>query len=331
MITPRLVMTDIQTANDLETLEQAVEDGAGDEAKAEALYQFASYQYEESSLLFYNPVSWTGGRYWNLGDLAGTGNYRATNEAEILFNYMQEHDTPARALKTYLEVVRRFPRTLAARDSLYSAAVCHERLSNYSPYWRGIYEAGLHASSRMVTYADVKAAYPGYQLPRGTYGWQPSTRTVNDAPGWAPPPKAVKRPTRTARLKMLVGSLANRLESFWSKTGRRWLTAITILVALWFTARLAKQNRKLLRLRIGRLRLKQSSQVLSYPWTAIFWIDPVEVGRLKKVRQLLELRRTELLELARDGKNRPILLRSILSHSLLTGLLLSLVWTLHFG
>jgi TolA-binding protein len=330
IITPHLVMRDIQTANDLEALEQAVNQAAENETKAEALYQFASYQYEASSVLFYNPVAWTGGRYWNLAQLAGGNRYRATNEPQILFEYMQEHDTLARALKIYLEVVVRFPETRAARDALYTAAVCHERLSNYSPYWRNIYEDGLHAGSRMVTYADVKAAYPSYQLPRGTHGWQPSTRTVNGAAGWAPPPKPIQHPMRAARLKTIVQNLANRLESFWNETGRRWLTALTILVGIWFTGRLTTQNRKLLGKRIARLRIKQDMQVVRYPWTALFWIDPVEIGRREKITQFLEERRAEFWELARDHKSRPILLRNILSYSLLTGLLVSLFRTLQF-
>ena len=39
-----------------------------------------------------------------------------------------------------------------------------------------------------MTYADLNGIYPNYQLPRGTLGWEPSTRTVNGGPGWAPKP-----------------------------------------------------------------------------------------------------------------------------------------------
>jgi hypothetical protein len=39
----------------------------------------------------------------------------------------------------------------------------------------------------------------------------------------------------------------------------------------------------------------------------------------------------EFWELARDGGTRPILLRNILSHSFLAGLVISLFWFLHFG
>lgn len=44
----------------------------------------------------------------------------------------------------------------------------------------------------MVTYGDVRRAYPGYALPLGTLGWEASTRTVNGGPAWAPPPPKPK-------------------------------------------------------------------------------------------------------------------------------------------
>jgi hypothetical protein len=141
IITPHLVMRDIQTVNDLEALERKVEQADGDEAKAESLYQLASYQYEASSMLFYNPLASPG--YWNLSLLAREGKYRVVNESQMLFESTQEHEKLARALDVYLEVVDRFPRTRASRDALYTAAICHERLSGYNPYWREIYQSGL--------------------------------------------------------------------------------------------------------------------------------------------------------------------------------------------
>ena len=330
IITSSLVMRDVQTAADLEGLERAASLAEGDEAKAEALYQLASYQYEASSLLFYNPVAWSGGRYWNLSQLAGKGNYRLPNEPQILWNYMQEHERLARALKIYLDVADRYPHTLAARDSLYTAAVCHERLADYNPYWRKIYETGLHAGQRMVTYTDVKAVYPHYQLPRGTYGWEPSTRTVNGRPGWAAPPKPAPRLSRQARLENLIGLVFHWLQSFWNETGRRWLNGLTILAVLLFTARVTSRKRKILQARLARLRQGQAKEMVIYPWMAMFWIDPVQVGWREKLRTFIKDRRKELLELTRDRKSRPILVENILLHSLLTGLLLSLVWVLHF-
>jgi TolA-binding protein len=325
VITPRLVMRDVQTANDLEALERTANQAEGDEAKAEALYQYASYQYEGSSLLFYNPLASPG--YWNLGMLASESRYRVTNEQQILWKSMQEHDRLARALDVYLDVADRFPRTRAARDSLYTAAVCHERLSNYNPYWREIYQNGLHAGQRMVTYQDVKAAYPNYQLPRGTYGWHPSTRTVNDGPGWQSPPKPPVSLSKTARVKLLLQRLADRFEIFWREKGRRWLTEIVIVLGLLLSGRIAARNRRRLRARIVRHRIEQSRQAITYPWFEMFWIDRVEPSRREQIRKFLGEKRQEFLELARDRRSRPVLLRGIVSHAFLFGLLTSLIWT----
>jgi len=329
-LTHQLLMLDVQTANDLERLEQNVTRATDNEATAEALYQLASYQYDATSLLFYNPVLWNGDRYWDLSNFALEGRYRAPNESERLFAYMQEHETLARALKIYLEIVERYPQTRAARDAYYTAAVCHERLSNYNPYWRDIYGSGLHAGQRMVTYTDVKAAYPTYQLPRGTYGWQPSTRTVNDGPGWAVPPKPAPRPTRWARVRMAVESLLDRAWVFYEKV-RRWITFIFLVFGVGFTARIAAQNRKLLRPKLVRVRLAAPTRSVEPPWTTLFWHDRLEGGLVEKLKQFLSERGFEFWELARDGRSRPILLRNILSHSFLAVLVISLFWFLHFG
>ncbi|HLG16455.1 MAG TPA: hypothetical protein VJH03_18410 [Blastocatellia bacterium] len=197
-VRPQWVEQDLRTANDLERLARDVDQAEGHEAKAEALYQLASYQYQ-GNLLFYNSAAWRWERHDHLYDLNNSGLFRQPGEAQLLFRNMQSHDAAARSLEDFLEVVRRFPNTRAARDALYTAAVCHERLSEYNNYWRDIYSRGGYAGSRLVTYKDVRAAYPDYQLPRGTFGWQPATRTVNGGPGWKPPPKPIPRTPRWKR------------------------------------------------------------------------------------------------------------------------------------
>jgi hypothetical protein len=243
---------------------------------------------------------------------------------------MQEHDTIARALNFYLEVVNRYPHTRAARDAFYTAAVCHERLSGYNPYWRDIYSAGLHAGERMVTYADVRAAYPNYQLPRGTYGWQPSTRTVNDGPGWAAAPKPPPRPSGWARLRTRADRFLNRAWVVYESV-RRWITFIVLLFGVGFTARIAAQNRRHLRPKLARVRLATPYRTVDPPWTTWFWKDRGKVGYRDKLKQFLSERGMEFWELARDGASRPILLRNIFSHSFLAGLVIGLFWFLHFG
>ena len=57
------VMQDMKTIDALEHLEKVVDAAQGDEAKAEALYQLASYQFDADPLLFYNPSLWQGQRH----------------------------------------------------------------------------------------------------------------------------------------------------------------------------------------------------------------------------------------------------------------------------
>jgi hypothetical protein len=257
----------MRTANDLETLEHQVELAQGDEAKAEALYQVASYQFERS-LLFYNPIPWSGIRHYLLDDLNNDGGFRQPGESQLLFDNMQKHDMAANSLPIFLEVARRFPNTRAARDALFSAAVCHERLAEYNNYWRGIYAEGGHAGERMVTYRDVRAAYPKYRFPRGTLGWEPATRTVNRGPAWEPLPKPKPRPSRLARCVDLLNGcmnasfrLLNRIISdieFTIKQGWlslvlaagwvfHWLWVVAMCGWVWFLWRRTREARELMR------------------------------------------------------------------------------------
>jgi len=276
-------------------------------------------------VLFYNPFESPG--YFNLGEFAGQGQYRRPDEAQTLFESQQEHDRLARALKIYLDIAKRFPETRAARDALYTAAVCHERLENYNPYWRLIYENGLHAGERMVTYADVRARYPNYQLPRGTYGWQPSTRTVNDGPGWAAPPKPPRRLTKGERLRLFLTTVNARLVRLWREDGKRWLTEIGIVLGFAFTIPIARRHHRRLRARIFRQRLQHARQVVTYPWFELFWIDPEKPSRREQVRRMIRERRQEMIALLRDRRTRPILLRSIVSHGTVVALGAGLIWT----
>ena len=134
-----------------------------------------------------------------------------------MFDHFQSHDTLARSIPIYLEVVKLYPNTKSARDALYSAAVAHERLSDLNPYWRNTYGKGLFAGPRKVSYADVRSAYPRYQLPRGTYSWEPATRTVNGGPGWAPPPKPVQRETKEHKIKRLLREAATTVADYSNK------------------------------------------------------------------------------------------------------------------
>jgi outer membrane protein assembly factor BamD (BamD/ComL family) len=190
--TPRQawVARDLQTAKDLDALERLASQPSDREHAAEAQYQFASYLFEHESLLFYNPSLWWGNRAELLRSFEYSDGLRLPGEAENLWSETNAHDALAQSVDAFLDVVDRYPETKAAADALYSAAVAHERLANFNGYWRSQYEIGLHAGRRMVTYADVVRLYPNYRVPRATIGWEPSTRSVNGGPAWAPlPPK----------------------------------------------------------------------------------------------------------------------------------------------
>lgn len=310
-VRPQWVEMDLKTAEDLERLERAVEVAEGDEAKAEALYQLASYQFERS-LLFYNPA-WRGVRHYLLYDLYNEGWFRQPHESHLLFDYMQNHDMAARALTVYLEVARRFPDTRAARDALYSAAVCHDRLADYNNYWRDIYQEKGHAGARFVSYKDVKVAYPDYRYPLGTIGWEPSTRTVKGGPGWAELPKPPRPQPLWKRITRRVNLIVSQaLAKIWQAIlficrlillTVHWLALIIGLLA-WCCAMAMK--RKLMReaRRYGRcpralLEAEAGAHRMSLPLN-----DGKQSFSIKLWKGWLEVSAREMLSLARQFPQR---------------------------
>lgn len=341
-IRERWVLRDLKTAETLESYERAVETAQGDEAKAETLYQMASFLYE-SDLLFYNPAAWGGDRYMNLTQLDASHSYRLPNEAQMLWNYSQSHDMAARALALYLEVVRRFPDTRAARDALYTAAVCHIRLAGYNPYWRTAYDNGLYAGARLVSLADVRAAYPDYRLPRGTYGWRPSTRTVNGGPGWDALPKPPPRPTRAARVKLLLAAWQPALfesANEWLMWLRHWLTVALLFAAALVAGRVATRTRRQLRVQLARhppqrqqerpTELTESAPTAPSPWATTegaipTWLEQL-VNQLRPHAAVLYARLRRPVEpLLHDAPGRAALVSNALSHTILIVLLFELI------
>jgi hypothetical protein len=132
-------------------------------------------------------------------------------------------------------------------------------------------------------------------------------------------------------LKWKIEYAVSEVLVFWNEKVRRWITFIFLLFGVGFTARIAAQNRKLLRPKIVRVRLGTPMRTVDPPWTTLFWKGPLELGCREKVKQFLMERGIEVWELARDGGSRPILLRNILSHTFLAALVIGLFWFLHFG
>ncbi len=207
------VMQDLKTIDVLEHLEQIVESAQGDEAKSEAMYQLASYQFDANSLLFYNPAAWRGQRVQLLSQLDISDSLRLPNESQVILDYSQLHETLARAIPIYQEIVDRYPQTKASKDAIFSAAVAHQRLANLNPYWREIYARGLFAGSQMVEFAGISRIYPHFRWPKSRDGWEASTRTVRGGPAYPLPPKPAPKLTLTQRIKRKLGGLASEFSS----------------------------------------------------------------------------------------------------------------------
>jgi hypothetical protein len=338
------LMRDLQTLDELERLQAAIDRAADDETKAEAMYQLASYFYQ-GKMLFYNPAAWRGMRADLLKSLDET-NYRSPNEGERIWRYVQEHDAAARALSAYLDVVRLFPRTRAAADSLYTAVHCHNRLWTYNGYWSARYEEGLHAGARMVTLADVQRAYPRYRLPRADGKWEPSTRTVSGKPAWpTPPPPKQLTDTERARLKIktverrafkaweLFGEIAGGRAKKWTLVTLRWslIAFVGALMAIVF--RVTRRSRAVLYELVSRVieqrRSSPTPQIMPAQSSSYGAHEPYTFGG--RLRTLSGEMWTGLWQVILDERGRAALALNFVTHGVLTLLLYALFWVARVG
>ena len=328
------VLRDLKTAADLERLTAAAERAGGSEAKAEALYQLASYLYEGSYLKFYNPSAWRGMRAEMLYSLDET-RYRAPGEAETVWQHTREHESLSRALDLYLEIADRYRGTRAAPDALYTAVLCHQRLSQFNAYWRRAYEElGLHAGARVVTLADLRRAYPRYRPPADGL-WEPSTRTVNGSPAWPAPP-APKKLTGTERARLRLRRAEALAVKGWALAGevaggrvRRWTLALLCALAAAALWRATRRSRATLYelLRAAAARRKRHHAALARPASSYAAHDQsAPAARLRDAAA--DVGRT-LLGLLLDERGRAALAVNLLTHGLLTALLWALARALH--
>lgn len=331
---------DTQTLEDLERLQGDVDRARGDEAKAEAMYQLASYFYE-GQFLFYNPAMWRGMRAEMIRSL-GESDYRAPAEAQAVWRYEQEHEGPSRAVALYLEVARLYPRTRAARDSLYTAVLCHDRLEEFNGYWRDLYAAGIHAGARVVKLSDLRREYPDYRLP-ATGRWKPSTRTVNGGPAWPAPPKPrqltgverarvnIKRAElRVSKAWGLFGEVYGGRVRAWTVKGLRWtlvaLVALFVLLVFRRTRRARHFLYKELARRIRRGPAVRAARAPYAPASSYAAHLPYSFGT--RLRAAAYDTAHGLLRLALHERGRAALALNLFTHGLLTLLLWSLLWAM---
>jgi hypothetical protein len=340
------VQRDLKTMDEIEQLEGRFQKASGDEAKAEALYQLASYLYESSELTFYSPAAWRGGRFYVF---YYDQQFRAPGEAAVMRRYMEEHEPLVRALNVYLQIAEEYPRTHAARDSLYTSAVIHERLSGFELYWPGQYKGGLYPGARHVTYEDVRRTYPNYRLPAGTYGWKPSTRTVNGHAAWPAPPKP-RQLTGMERARLRLGRTERRVAQAWELFGEiyggrvrewtvaalRWMVKALKWAVVGFYAgvvllvfRRTRRARRFLYRRLTRAhaqwkwkRGEPYAPKSSYAANSVYLWS--EGPRSAAGRAAAELFRLTLHE-----RGRAVLALNLFTHGLLTALLWALLWASH--
>lgn len=329
---------DMRTLSDLEGLQSDVDRARGDDERAEALYQLASYFYE-GELLFYNPAAWRGMRAEMINSL-GESSYRAPAEAQKVWDYVQEHEGAARALALYLEVVRLYPRTRAAGDSLYTAILCHQRLSSFNGYWRTMYdERGLHAGQRLVTLADVRREYPQYRLPAAGE-WKPSTRTVSGEPAWPAPPKP-RQLTGVERTRLKLKRAELRVEQAWELFGevyggrvRRWTMAVlrwsvvglVALFVLGLFRRTRRARRFLYRRLIRHLRRPPGPRTVYAP--ASTYAAHHAHAPLAGLSAAFARTAGGLLRLTLHERGRAALALNLFTHGLLTVLLWAVLWAM---
>jgi outer membrane protein assembly factor BamD (BamD/ComL family) len=122
---------------DLSRLERAVAVARTDNARADALFQYASYYYQHGLLLLYNPILWQQSRmmnfdfYWNKG-------HATSQDAADLRAHLYAHEAYAHTMRLCLEVARRYPQSPAAPKALYRAACAADRLAGLNETWREV-------------------------------------------------------------------------------------------------------------------------------------------------------------------------------------------------
>jgi hypothetical protein len=337
-VKPAWVLRDLKTMDEIERVESRFSTASDDEAKAEALYQLGSYLYESSELAFYNPAAWRGERFYAF---YYDQRFRAPGEAALMRRYMEAHEPLVRALRVYQRVVDEYPRTRAARDALYTAVVIHQRLGGFTLYWSGQYARLLYAGERLVVYKDLRRAYPDYALPAGTYGWEPSTRTVNGRAAWPAPPKP-KRLTGAERARLRIRRAERRVALAWKLYGevyggrsRAWtvkaakwsvvgLAACAVLLAF----RLTRRARRFLYRRLTRaLRRPARRPRETYTQKSSYGAHSDYLWS-EGPRSAAGRAAAALLRLALHERGRAALALNLFTHGLLTLLLWAVLWAM---
>ncbi len=124
----------LTAVRDLSRLERDVAAAKSDNARAAALYRYATYYSTHGTLLLYNPALWNFQRaygfnfWWNPDPLS-------REDKALVRDYMYRHEVYARSRQICLEIARRYPHSPTVPRALYRAGAASRRLAEFNLWW----------------------------------------------------------------------------------------------------------------------------------------------------------------------------------------------------
>jgi outer membrane protein assembly factor BamD (BamD/ComL family) len=151
----------LTAARELGHLHRVSLTSATDNARATALFNYASYYYKHGNLLLYNPALWQHERESSFG----TWNEKLGTKKDLqtIKAYMHEHEVYARTLTLCESIAARYPNSDVAPQALYRAAAAADRLSDFNFWWR-YDDSHNHALEASKLMAKIVNRYPNSPL-----------------------------------------------------------------------------------------------------------------------------------------------------------------------
>jgi hypothetical protein len=153
----------LTTIRDLSRLQRAAAAARTDDARAAALFRYASYYYTHGTLLLYNPALWQHERMENFDFWWNPGHATPQDDADARA-FMYAHEVYARTLKLCKEIVRRYPKSPSAPQALYRGACAAHYLANFNDWWRKESKHHDHDAESVAMLKRLAQRYPKHPL-----------------------------------------------------------------------------------------------------------------------------------------------------------------------
>ncbi len=125
----------LSAVRDLRRLHHAIGRARGSNAKAAAMYAYASYYYKHGLLLLYNPRLWQDDRMIGI-DFWWNPSAAQKSDVAALRNHMYSHDVYSRCRQICLDIIRKYPKSPTAPAALYRAACSSRYIWYFNNWWR---------------------------------------------------------------------------------------------------------------------------------------------------------------------------------------------------